>query len=1653
MQKAVDNEQQIDAAVAEGGAYDVLYKRLQGQGSRLYTFTQELNQERQQVFGDTSMKVQTRIRIRTENNCVARDIVRVGDCLLLGYNVFIGLKKETAINDVFALYRLVDIEDGYEVEDLSVSDAAFLNDPRFVMDFNELHAYYSNTRLMQLVVRQDKLLAAFQIGERLTDIRVFRWALPVDGNMNDAKYIDNRGDQDIQLPAAYDFEWLPCTRRMLVETGKRAYWNIEDTLFLEVKKGVLSIQIEDNTATGLTIHEEILQDENQSLNDIRLEFARLGSLLLLRFLPYREQAWRYLVFNDLNKSMVRIDAISQACIQLPEDHGIIFPGGYYLQNGEHKTFDLNMDKMLFERSIKSPNGQDVLYAFYEEEDGASVLLNYDVVSRQLQNPIFGHGYARYEDGRMVIFAAESNEPTRVHPMQVWQTPYYSDVFAANMPKVSGFFGRVGNRELVRGISDLLEISRLIQSNTVSIEHYTSLCQSVKRVFDAYHWLDEQVLSELSPLLKEVAATAELVLDEYEKVQGIQAQSKAALANAEHQQQALLQTLLPDSWQLISDYVEALNGLTAQRGLLLTIKDLRYIDVDAILQMEADLQAAHEKVVLATVEFLSQKSAFEPYYQSLNELDLAVEQAQTVSLLQIPLDQMNQMSSDLDMLTQLVSTLQVDDATQKTHMIEAITTVFAKLNQGKALAAQRRKNLLTSETLQQFGAQFQLFNQSVTSALSLANSPESCDEQLSKLLVQLEDFESAFGEHEAYLTDILNKREEVLESFESHKQSLLDDRQRKAQAIQDAALRIIETMPRRLERLQTIEEINAFFAADALVLKLKELVQRLRDLQDGMRADDIEARLKSTQDNVMRALRDKTELFEDDGRVIRLGKHRFSVNTQALDITLLPRNGQLNIHLSGTDYFEPTQKAEFDALKDFWQVVHESESGQLYRAEYLAVQFLKAARAEEGDLHWQDVKNHVHDLAVLTQQVRQYATPRYKEGYEKGVHDHDAALIIQAILPVAEYAGLLRYGASARALAYFFWHTQAAEQKSLLLDRAKSNHAILQVFAYPAGVTALQAQLHQDMEKFVVAHELAFAEQSILTAAEFLVAWLAQNDTPEWVVSKYAAQLAHGLQVRLEEQHVWSDFQSTLARLAAFPHLQWQQLSNALYGLSQVDEELSLLTHYIDEAVAMLILQNEQIFHVSEVALQVTVNQLLGSHVLIEERALTVSLDTLLERVRYQNEVFIPQLRRYHSLRADVLKDEANHLRLDEFRAKPLTSFVRNQLIQQVYLPVIGDNLAKQMGTVGESKRTDLMGLLMLISPPGYGKTTLMEYVAARLGLIFMKINGPSLGHRVYSLDPAQAPDSTSAQELEKLNLALEMGNNVMLYVDDIQHTSSEFLQKFISLCDGTRRIDGVWRGQTKTYDMRGRRFCVVMAGNPYTESGEVFQIPDMLANRADVYNLGETLGNMQEAFNLSYLENSLTSNPILAPLATRDMQDVYTFIDKAAGKDIANTDFTYHYSSAEIQEITQVFSHLLKVREVLAKVNAAYIASAAQSDDYRTEPAFKLQGSYRNMNKMVEKVSAIMNDVELNQLVSDHYQGEAQLLTTKAEENLLKLSDLRGVLTAEEKERWLQIKTEFVHQRKHGKGSEGTAKMMVDELQNLSDALKALTAKAIVFKK
>ena len=179
-----DEPSAIDAAVAASSSYELLKKRLQTQGDALLAKAQALNAARLQAFGQQEQHLLLRTRARTEHACVARDMVRIGaDRVLLGFNVFLGLRRETGVGDVFALYELVHHDQPPEDDATAPADElvplpladSFLDDDRFKADFSELYTYYKQATLQMLRVTNDWLLAAFQIGAQRSDIRVFEW--------------------------------------------------------------------------------------------------------------------------------------------------------------------------------------------------------------------------------------------------------------------------------------------------------------------------------------------------------------------------------------------------------------------------------------------------------------------------------------------------------------------------------------------------------------------------------------------------------------------------------------------------------------------------------------------------------------------------------------------------------------------------------------------------------------------------------------------------------------------------------------------------------------------------------------------------------------------------------------------------------------------------------------------------------------------------------------------------------------------------------------------------------------------------------------------------------------------------------------------------------------------------------------------------------------------------------------------------------------------------------------------------------------------------------------------------------------------------------------------------------------------------------------
>lgn len=1558
------------------GTYEVLRDRLAAQAAELARRAETLNARRTEEFGSTRLELTGTERLDTEQPAASRDIVAVGDTLLFGRQVSLGVTRETTVADVLALHDRHDLR---RLPENAVP--GLLDDPDFVREFTALHRYYRQARLLQLRCFEGKLLAVFRTGEKADDIRVLRWALAEDGRS--ATFLDAHGERDHVFPSPYDFEWAETTREDLVP-GRHPHVRIQDGLYVDTVGGTLTVKVEDNTGTGEGIYSEPVDEPLQAAADAEIAYARVGALVLLRVRPYKEESRRYLVFNTLTKSVVRLDGVGLSCQRLPEEQGIVFPGGYCLATGVWKTFEVDTAGLELERVVRSPNGEDALFAYRARVPGRSLLLPYNMIRKEVANPLSCQGWGLFDDGvLMVLRGGGEGEAARVHPVRVWRTPYVSDTCAAAQLVGSGPLFRVGNADLVRGISDCLSLAGAVAGREPTAEVYEALAGACVRAADSYHWLGDAELGDLGGPLEDVRVTAEQVLAEFETVRTLTARAADALAEATERLTGLVRRLRGEMPRDAAGWVAGLTELRRVQGHLLTLKEMRYADLARIDESAAGAEAELGAFGQRAVVFLAGEDAFAGHHEVIGELIAEAGELATVAA-SAPVDaRLDELTDGLRTVTEVIAGLDIGDATVRTSILERIAEVLGGVNRARATLDARRRELQDREGRAEFAAEFALLGQSVTGALADAATPEACDDQLARLLVQLENLEARFADFDDFLTELTGKRTEIYETFSARKQRLADERARRAEQLADSAHRVLETVVRRAATLADADAVSTYFASDPMVTKIRRTAGQLRDLGDRMRAEELTGRLASAREEAARALRDRTDLYTDGGRTLRLGRHRFAVNTEPLDLTLVPAGDGLAFALTGTDYRTPVADPEFAATRRFWDRPLPSESPRVYRAEHLAARLL--------DAHGAQALAQEPDLAAL---VRRAAQESYDEGYERGVHDHDATAILTALLRRYEGAGQLRHEPAARARALLFWtHGTSPAERASWTRRARSLARARDTFGPTPAVADFLTELAGRTGEPVAAY--LFDE---LTTG------------PEGFVISAAARTFLDKFRRAVGSSAYDDDVLAVDELAARRQLveAWLTAYTTASGTEIDPGDLA-------EAVAAELCPDAERYE-SDARLTETVGGLLGTHPRIEAGGLSLRVDEFLARTREFRAADVPGHRAYQRRRTALVAAERARLRLDEYRPRVLSSFVRGRLVDEVYLPLIGDNLARQIGTTGEGPRTGASGgLLLLISPPGYGKTTLMEYVADRLGLVLVKVGGPALGHGVTSLDPAEAPNATARQEVEKVNFALAAGNNVLLHFDDIQHTSPELLQKFIPLCDATRRVEGVWEGEPRTYDLRGKRFAVCMTGNPYTESGGRFWVPDMLANRADVWNLGDVLTGKEAVFALSLLENALTANPVLAPLAGRDRADLDLLIRLAEGDATARADqLSYACDPAELARMVGVLRHLGIARDTVLAVNSAYMASAATTDAARTEPPFRLQGSYRTMNRIAQRIEPVMNSLELSTVLDDHYTAEAQTLGTGAEANLLKLGELRGTLSAEQAVRWGELKAAYV---------------------------------------
>ncbi|EGE43437.1 AAA family ATPase [Streptomyces sp. SID4928] len=1603
----------------DAGAYEVLRRRLSAQAGELVRRAEALNVRRTEEFGSTGLRLLATEQVRTEHASVPRDLVAVGGKLLFGFERGPGARGEAGVGDVLL------VRDAEGDGEAPGNGDTLLDDDGFRRAFSSLHRYFRDARLLRLRRVDGRLLAVFRTGESAEDIRVLRWALGPDGAPG--AFLDARGERDHVFPPSHDFAWTATGREDHVP-GRHPHIAVGKGggLFVDTLGGTLTVKVADDTESPDGIYEEPVDEPLQSLADADVEYAEVGPLVLLRVRPYKEDAWRHLVVNSLLATVQRLDGIGPSCHRLPEDQGIIFPGGYYLTTGTAKTFDTaeELTEPVFEGAVRSPNGEDVLYAFRSRDGLRTLLLPYNLIRQEVATPLTGRGHALLDDGTLVLLRDSPDGPARVHPLQRWATPYVSDTYAAARPAGTGPLTRTGNADLVRGISDCLALAHGVRDMTPTTAVYGRLAADCARAQDRYHWLSDPELGSLDEPLRELRATAQQVLAEFTAVQELTRRAAEALEETTARITALVRRVRGEAPGSASAWIERLTELRRAQGHLATVGDMRYVDVERVAELSARTGDDIDSAAQRAVSFLAREDAFDGYHGEIAELVAEAGALETVRDSSAVSDRLSAMTEGLTTVTDVVAGLDIGDATVRTSILERIAEVLGGANRARATLDGRRRELLSKEGRAEFAAEFALLGQAVTGALAAAGTPESCDEQLARLLLQLENLESRFAEFDDFLAELAERRTEVYEAFSARKQTLQDERARRAERLAGSAGRVLETIARRVSSLEDLDAVHTYFASDPMVAKVRRTADELRELGDPVRAEELDGRLKAARQEAGRALRDRTELYADGGSVIRLGRHRFAVNTQPFDLTLVPSGEGLVFALTGTDYRAPVTDPAFAAARSYGEQLLPSENAAVYRAEHLAARLLD----EHGAVRLGSLPE-----AELRRLVRESAAEAYDEGYTRGVHDEDAAAILAALLRLHAEAGLLRHRSAVRAAAQHFWAYDADEplrtswsRRAVSLARARDTF----------GSAPAIARLREEWAAAIGSPSPAAPGHAV---AAYLFEELTTGPAGFVVGSSVRAFLAAfhravGPDAYAEDLAALGDDRAARRQLVEGWLAPYAETTGA--GLGDGD---------LAEAVAVELCPELERY-ACDAPLTERLEGLLGDHPRVAGGALTVRIDELLARTAEFRDVTVPGFRAYQRLRTSLVTAERGRLRLDDHRPRVMSAFVRNRLLDEVYLPLIGDSLAKQLGTADADRRTDSQGLLLLVSPPGYGKTTLMEYVADRLGMVLVKISGPNLGHDVTSLDPDRAPSATARQEIEKINFALEAGNNTLLYLDDIQHTSPELLQKFIPLCDATRRIEGVRDGEPRSYDLRGKRFAVCMAGNPYTESGERFRIPDMLANRADVWNLGEVLSGREDVFALSFVENALTANPVLAPLAARSRDDLALLVRLAGGSDpAARAEHLEHpYSAAELDRVLAVLRHLVTARDTVLAVNAAYIASAARTDATRTEPPFRLQGSYRNMNKIAERIVPVMNDEELSAVVDDHYAGEAQTLTTGAEANLLKLAALRGTLTPGQAERWAAITASYVRTQALGGPDGDPMTRAVAALGLLADRIAAV---------
>ncbi|MHC4570403.1 MAG: DNA repair ATPase, partial [Planctomycetota bacterium] len=780
-----------------------------------------------------------------------------------------------------------------------------------------------------------------------------------------------------------------------------------------------------------------------------------------------------------------------------------------------------MEDMIFEKRVASPNGEDYLYVFYNRDSGVYILLSYNIIEQQVSPPVLCNGYSFFDDGTLIYFKA-GEESKKHHAIQIWQTPYYGLDFTIPVKSDSELY-KIGNKDIVTCMAECHELMNLVSREEVYSGLYLEVAKKAEEVQDSYFWIGSQDTFVLSEPLAQINEAANAAVDEFEKVVRTKRNTSLRIEEIAQSVRGMIGEIDYEQLDEIDQFVEHLTKLRATRGEVISLKDLQYADVETVESLENEVAEHTDRLSELCAQFLLTEQSLDPYRESIKLSGNKVPQVGKAAEAKELESEVEKTANELEMLTDIVSNLKIADATETIAIIDNISLVYSQVNQVKSALKNKLNELGRAEGAAEFSSQLKLIGQSVINYLDICNTPEK-----TKVTVQLETLESKFADFEEFIVQLAEKREELYNAFESRKVQLVAEQNQRASALMASADRILKGIQNRIANFTAIEEINGYFAADLMIDRIRETIQQLIDLGDNVKAEDLKSKLKTIHQDSIRQLKDKQALYEDGENIIRLGNQRFAVNRQALEGTIVRKEDDMYFHLTGTGFFERIADERLNETRDVWDCNIVSETKDVYRAEYLAYKLFREIESSAEELE----SIGTSDLESIVGRVQTYMGPRYEEGYVKGVHDRDAARILQALVVLRSKIGLLKYSTQARALAAVFWKlSEDSESKQLLNAKIKSMGQASELFGGSDKQENYIEEIAGSLSEFLEKTGL-FSSDLIGEAAEYLFYELAGDN--KFIVDQCATCLKDEFESHIEQENYSGKFTESLDPVSGDP---------------------------------------------------------------------------------------------------------------------------------------------------------------------------------------------------------------------------------------------------------------------------------------------------------------------------------------------------------------------------------------------------------------------------------------------------------------------------------------------------------------------------------------